>query len=188
MDVQTVFTFISSVGMFVLTGIYVYYTAKILNANQKMFEEAVKTREQNSMPNVIAYFDQQKLNQLNFIVENIGSSVAIDTVVKLDPIIDFPIKTYLDESNLVDSQIPTIAPKQKLITFVEMMFGMSNNEGKNPIFNALIRFHDVNGKKYEMNYILDLNVWNGTARIGNKDFHDLVRAVEKISDTLEKTN
>ncbi|MGG1659430.1 hypothetical protein [Brevibacillus sp. NRS-1366] len=188
MEAQSVFSFISSVGMFALTGIYVYYTAKILKANQKMFQETEKTREQDSMPNVIAYFDQQKINQLNFVVENIGKSVAVDTFIKLEPVINFPKETYLDESNLINNTLPTIAPKQKLTTFVEMMFGMKNNEGKNPIFNAIITFHDINGKKYEMKYVLDLNMWNGTARIGDKNLHDLVKAVEEINKTLEKSN
>jgi Ca2+/Na+ antiporter len=46
---QNMTSFISSIGMFVVTLFYVIYIKKILKANQGMFEEATIARKQESM-------------------------------------------------------------------------------------------------------------------------------------------
>ncbi|MGQ7276616.1 hypothetical protein ACT91Q_01465 [Brevibacillus thermoruber] len=186
---QIITSFISSIGMFIVTLFYVVYTKKILKANQGMFEESIKARKQELMPNVIAYFDMPELNALHFVVKNIGRSVAVNTRVELEPIIDFPKKEYLSRSNLVNELIPTIAPDQKLVTFVQMMFDLKNQDGDFPKFKASIYFEDINGEKYHSQYILDVNVWKGAIRLGEKfGVHDLVEEVKGIKELLAKKN
>lgn len=179
---QNIISIISSIGMFVLTLFYVIYTKRILKANQGMFEEAIKTRKQDLMPNVIAYFDQSKINLVNFIVENIGKTAAINTKIVLEPIIPFPTKTFLDDSNLINEVLPTIAPQQKLVCFVNTTFEIKDKAK----YLAHVTFEDTEGTKYEMKYVLDLSMWKGTARAADKDINDLVKEVEKLRQHIEK--
>jgi predicted phosphatase len=115
---------LSTIGMLILTFFYVIYTQKILKVNQEMILEERNTRREENMPNVIAYFDVPKIHILNFIVENIGKSVAINTRVELLPMIDFIDENYLRESFMINNDLTTLAPNQKLKTFVDTMFVM----------------------------------------------------------------
>ena len=177
---------LSTIGLVILTFFYVIYTQKILKANQEMILEARNTRRQENMPNIIAYFDVPKVNLLNFVIENIGKSVAVNTKVKLEPIIDFQESNYLHKSYMINNELATIAPNQKLITFVDTMFNMKNQEGNFPKFKASITFHDYEGSLYNAQYILDLNAYNGLSRIEDKGIHELTKEVTEVRKELAK--
>lgn len=112
-DLATIIATGSALGSFLVTSIYVYYTKRILQANQAMSEESRLLRKEASAPNVVTYFDMSKLNQIYFYVKNIGEAPAINTRVKLTPIIDFKQEDYLFSSFMVNETIATIAPKQE---------------------------------------------------------------------------
>ncbi|MGK5512188.1 hypothetical protein ACSNN5_29340, partial [Brevibacillus formosus] len=48
---------LSAIVMMFLTGFYVIFTKKILEANEGVFKETETSRKLTVMPNVIAYFD-----------------------------------------------------------------------------------------------------------------------------------
>lgn len=187
-DIATIIATGSALGSFIVTSVYVYYTKKILQANQVMTEESKKAREESSMPDVIAYFNTEGANILNFRIKNIGKTVAINTLVELEPIIPFSKDEYLTRANMVNNVITTLAPEQQLEAFVGMLFELKNTEGNFPSVKASIRFEDINGNKYERFYILDLNMYKGKAQIGNKTINDLTKEVEKLRKEIATFN
>lgn len=68
----------------VVTGVYVFLTWKIANANQRMLERVEEQYLEQMRPVVYAYLEFREQVVVRLIIENIGRTPAIDLKVSID--------------------------------------------------------------------------------------------------------
>lgn len=92
---------ISTVGMIVLTAIYVIFTILIQKANNKVVEQNEVIRKENNMPNVILFFDMKMFNILDIKIKNIGKTPACNIKITIEAQNEIVNVKYLERSSLL---------------------------------------------------------------------------------------
>lgn len=177
---------IIALGMFILTLFYVVYTKKILFATIETVKQAEITRRENTKPDIIVYFDTDKLNVLNLIVKNIGKSVAFNVQINLEKTQGLIKEDYFRNIYFLNNPIPTFAPEQSIDSFCGLFRELKDENEKFPIFKVTVSYQDSEGNQFKNDYLLDLNMYKGILQIENKSVHDLTKEIGKMRNTLEK--
>lgn len=172
--------------MFILTTIYVIYTGKMMKTSNEALKQNETIFKESRKPEVIAYFDVERTNILNFFVKNIGESLAINTIIYVELIKGNLKRERFWEANILGNNIATLAPKQQLKNFVDMFFDLKDENGDFPIVKIKVEYEDEKGEIYNSSYVYDLNMYKGNSEVVNKDIHDLVKQVEKLNKSVEK--
>ncbi|MGK5654955.1 hypothetical protein [Brevibacillus formosus] len=177
---------LSAIVMMFLTGFYVIFTKKILEANEGVFKETETSRKLTVMPNVIAYFDSPVHNILNFNIANIGANVAKNTKVELEYLNEIAKENEMKKIYILSEGISTLAPNQKLEIFFGTLLELKSEEGDFPKLNVHITFEDSERIQYKATYTLDANMYKGLARIHINNIHDLTKKFDKFESEFDK--
>lgn len=192
--------------MFGITFIYALLTFFIWRANKKSVDEMKLTRELAYRPEVIAFF-YEKHGGLYFQIKNIGSRVAFNTKVRIDPV--FNIFTYTAENNFMtvhaeqgrptyeEKNIKVLAPNQSLETFVGVENEIlnyyyksveTNERNKDSLESTieLIYYSYNKDKKYQEKYDVTLLDYQKHGGIIIKDIHHGVKELEKMNRNLSE--
>ncbi|WP_442600744.1 hypothetical protein [Paenibacillus sp. KN14-4R] len=177
---------INTLGMILLTAIYVYFTIKIQKANNKVVEQNEISRKENNMPFIIVYFDMTIFNLLDMHIKNIGKNPAKKILVKLESLNDTSKVKYLERASFIDKELALLAPDQSLRTTVGSLIELENSNGDYPQYRVNIVYQDLDNNNFEQDYIIDANMYKGTVQAVVKNIHDLTKEVEKIESHLSK--
>ncbi|MES9666456.1 hypothetical protein [Bacillus nitratireducens] len=170
--------------MAILTLIYVGATIFILRANSASVKEMKKTREEENRPYVVAYLDSKTNGVVNFVLKNIGKTMALDTKVEVSPRIESPEKMPLSDSNLLNKPIPNIPPQYNYKAFLGMSWDIKDKEKDvYPVYKATVTYKGANDEKtiYVEEYIMDLNFESGLLYTREYEVHDLVKSFNEFS-------
>ncbi|MGO4952335.1 hypothetical protein [Paenibacillus sp. DRB1-1] len=177
---------VNTLGMIILTAVYVFFTIKIQRANMKVVEQNEIVRKENNMPVIIVYFEMTIFNMLDLHIKNIGKSPAKNILVKLVSLNDTSKVKYLDKAAFIDKEIALLAPEQYLRSSVGSLIELKNENGDYPKYRVSIIYKDLENNEYEQHYIIDANMYKGTTQAVVKNLHDLTKEVEKIESHIEK--
>lgn len=176
---------VNTLGMILLTAVYVFFTIKIQKANMKVVEQNEIVRKENNMPVVVVYFEVNIHNILDLHMKNIGKSPAKNILVKLEPLNDIK-GNYLEEAAFIGKEVALLAPEQYLKSLVGSLTELKNAEGNYPKYKVSILYKDFENHEYEQDYMIDANMYKGTAQVIVKNVHDLTKEVQKIESHLKK--
>lgn len=123
---------VNTLGMIILTAVYVFFTIKIQRANMKVVEQNEIVRKENNMPVIIVYFEMTIFNMLDLHIKNIGKSPAKNILVKLESLNDTSKVKYLDKAAFIDKEIALLTPEQYLRSSVGSLIELKNENGDYP--------------------------------------------------------
>lgn len=175
---------IGTLGMFILTLFYVGYTKKMMESSNETVKQGEMTLKESKKPEVIAYFDIENLFNLNFIIENIGKTAAINVKFQLEVISGKDI-AKIRGFNALSEGISTLAPAQKLKTFADIFGSTCDEKGRYPVFQITIEYEDKDKNLYKDSYTLDTNMFSGASRIKEGNLNDVVKELEKIAKKMK---
>lgn len=149
--------------------------------------EARRLREDQSRPFVVLDVDFMGSSLLFLFVKNIGTSLARDVRIAVDP----PLTTSLDFDMgaikmLGDDGIPTLAPGKELRTLFDM--GFRRHEAGLPLlYSVTITYTDDRGeRKFSEATFLDIEQYTHMRFVDRKDIHNVYKAMEKMQRTFDK--
>lgn len=150
-------------------------------------KEAKRLREDQSRPFVVMDVDYTASSLLFLFVKNIGTSLARDVSIQVDP----PLTTSLDFEMgaikmLSGDGIPTLAPGKELRTLFDM--GFRRHEAGLPLlYSVMISYTDHRGKrKFSESTFLDIEQYTHMRFVERKDIHNVYKAMEKMQRTFDK--
>lgn len=169
-------------------------------------EEMVIARELAYRPEIIAFF-YEKQGGLYFQIKNIGTRVAFDTVVKINPI--FNMYTYIHENNFMtvhsgqgfntyeEKEIKVLAPNQYLETFVGVQSEIvnayyksveENIENKGSLDAKIDLSYYSYGKKEKFKEDYDVTLLDYQSHKGIRIYgvHEGVKELDKINKNLSE--
>lgn len=190
--------FLVQVASLIALIVYVVKTADIASATRDAakasaaaLQEMRDTRDAETAPYVIAYFDAYRPPLVRLVVKNTGKSMAHDVQVAMDPRLqnsqgfDFGTVAFLRDG------IPALAPQQEMQTFVDSVIGYYGREELPRSYRVTITYTGGLRQEQRMSeQVADIGVFRNALRTTERTVHDLVGETEKIHkqvDTLRRS-
>lgn len=158
-------------------------TRKAAEATEKSVTEIRETRDQETAPFVIAYFDVQTESSLIYlVVKNIGRTVATQVKLTFTPSLrSSNDNRLLGEVGFIKNGIESMPPNYEIRTLVDSSvayFGKKEIPLKYDV--EITCYGGLESKKRVTNLQLDLSANKGISYVRNKTMDNLVDEVEKL--------
>jgi hypothetical protein len=152
----------------------------------KQVREARELREEQQRPFVVVDFDLQNGYMTFLEVANLGTSLARDVRIEIDPPLASASDVDLAGLKMLTEGIATLAPGKKYRTFFDM--GFRRAEADLPMnYIASVSYTDEKGKRsFNETLNLDLDLFMNLISITRHDVHDVNKRLEEIRDLLKK--
>jgi hypothetical protein len=156
----------------------------------RQVREARELRLEQNRPFVVVDFDldEGKGYLIFFEVANLGTSLARDIEIEIDPPLESAIDVEMDKLKMLNEGIATLAPGKKLRTFFDMSF--RRNEDRPDLamnHRATVRYADEKRKRhFTETYDLDLDQYMHMQFVTKRGLHDIYDQLEKIRRVMEK--
>lgn len=152
--------------------------------------EARRTREDQAQPFVVADLEPSKAgrNFMDLIIRNTGSTVATNVKIVFDP----PLASTLNENDaryrlseaaIITKGIPTLPPGREYRLLFEHVLDRFNSDLPRS-YDAAVTFQDPRGRRHEMQYRLDFDIYFGVMNLSVLTDHDAAKALKEIGKTL----
>ncbi|MBS1878620.1 MAG: hypothetical protein JST31_03810 [Actinobacteria bacterium] len=148
--------------------------------------EARHLREQQIRPFVVVDFDVESDTNVYFQVSNLGTSLARDVKIVIDPPLESAIDTDVGRLKMLNEGIATLAPGKVYRTFFDM--GFRRAETDLPMNHlATVTYADETGERpFRETVNLDLDQYMNMKFIQKRGIHDVHRQLESIGKIFEK--
>lgn len=148
------------IALVAITLVYVIFTHEQAEASKRMAEEMKLAREMQTMPSIIAYFDNPRSTLLDLVVKNIGHGAAKGVRLKIDPPLYDHKERDIAQLSLFRRGIdffPPGAEFRQIVGVAESFFGEGSQR---PLeYNLTVSYSDVGGNPIPAQIIpLDLSV------------------------------
>ena len=146
------FTAISNFLMAAATAVMAYYS-------KKSIDELKISRKEANKANIVFYVEQKKFN-LNFIIKNIGNTMAKDVKIRSTPEFRHDADGEFNFDSIFKNVIPSFPPGFEIkFSYNDTVYLL--NEEENLTYNIHISFKDIYGETIEEEFIIDFNYLKG---------------------------
>lgn len=185
MDNSVNWTDIAQVGL-VAGQLIVLIMAAIFAWRQ--VNEARELREEQNRPFVVVDFDVEEGYMIYLEVVNMGTSLARDVRIEIDPALESAIDIDVSKLKMLNEGITTLAPGKKYRTFFDMSFRRNEDRPDLPMnYTARVRYSDEKQKRpYDEMLNLDLDQYMHINTVTRHGLHDIHGQLEKIRRVFEK--
>jgi hypothetical protein len=146
--------------------------------------EARTLRLQQNRPFVVIDFEVEASNLIYLEVANLGTSLARDVRVVIDPPLQSTAGVRLDQMKMLNEGISTLVPSKRIKTFFDAFHARKDPEL--PMrHSATVTYTDERGRRsYEEKFDLDLDLYRYLSTITRRNVHDLHKQLEEIRKIL----
>jgi hypothetical protein len=185
MDNPVTWTEVAQVGL-VAAQLVVLIVAAIFAWRQ--VKEARELREEQNRPFVVVDFDVEEGYMIYLEVVNMGTSLARDVRIEIDPALESAIDIDISKLKMLNEGIATLAPGKKYRTFFDMSFRRNEDRPDLPMnYTARVRCSDEKRKRcYDETLNLDLDQYMHINTVTRHGLHDIHGQLEKIRKVFEK--
>jgi hypothetical protein len=185
MDNPVTWTDIAQVGL--VTGQLIVLIVAAIFAWRQV-NEARELREEQNRPFVVVDFDVEEGYMIYLEVVNMGTSLARDVRIEIDPALESAIDIDLSKLKMLNEGIATLAPGKRYRTFFDMSFRRNEDRPDLPMnYTARVRYTDEKRKRpYDENLNLDLDQYMHINTVTRHGLHDIYGQLEKIRRVFEK--
>lgn len=175
-------TFLALIVYVVKTWHIASATRDSAGASQRMIDEMVETRRQESAPHVITYFDVPYGTQwIYLVVKNVGKTVAKDVGLLFEPALLTSSGADLQHVPLMRDGVASIPPGYEIRTFFDSMISYFEDDSLPLSYSGTVTFNgcadDRPGRTHQ---VLDLSAYRGLHLLHEKGTHELVGQVERL--------
>lgn len=172
-DILNIFSIISNFAMAVATVWMALYS-------KKSIDEMKISRKEANKANIVFYVEQKEHN-LNFIIKNIGNSMAKNVKIRSNPQLKYDDEFNFDSifKNIIPSFPPGFEIKFAFNDTISIL-----NESDSLSYTISISFEDIYGEIVKEDFIIDLSYLNNLfLKIPNdvdSSLHNINKNMEKI--------
>lgn len=184
MNGAATWTDVAQVGL-VGAQLVVLIVAVVFARNQ--VREARELREEQNRPFVVVDFDCEEGYMMYLEVVNMGTSLARDVTIEIDPPLESAIGIEVGKLKMLNEGIATLAPGKQYRTFFDMGFRRAEAERDYTMnHTARVRYTDERGKRaFEETLNLDMDQYMHMNTVTRRGIHDVHKQLEAIQKTLK---
>jgi len=175
------------IALVAITLVYVIFTHEQAEASKRMADEMKLAREMQTMPSIIAYFDNPRSTQLGLVVKNIGHGAAKDVRLKIDPPLHDHKERNIAEFSLFQRGIDFFPPGREFHQIVGVTKSFFGEGSQRPLeYNLTVSYSDVQGNPVPTQIIsLDLSVYRDLPIHRESDIDRLTKEVKNLAEKLK---
>jgi len=175
-------------GFFIalLTFVYVVFTILIFISNNRSVKEMKLAREEEYRPFIVSYIQTKPNGITELIIENIGKTVAKNVEIEISPEFNFPKKSPLSNSFVLNNSIPNMPPNYRLKFYVGLISDFKIEGDSYQVYEVGIKYHSFDNKHYKDNYTIDFNIGSGGLFLVEKDLHHLTNEIIEFRKSFNK--
>ncbi len=158
-------------------------TRKAAEATEKSVVEMRETRDQETAPFIVVYFDIPMESRIIYlVVKNIGRTVATQVKLTFTPALrSSNDKRLLEEVGFIKNGIEAMPPNYEIRTLIDSSPAYFGKEDLPLKYNVEITYYGgLEGKQRKINQPLDLSANKGISFVRDKNMDDLVGEIGKI--------
>ncbi len=161
-------------------------TMKSATVSEKMLSEMESSRVQQTSADIVVYFDIDPVRWvINFIVRNIGRSIARQVKLEIDPPLRSSIKRDFTSASWATKGIGSLHPDGQFSTMLDFVREyFHNDELPRRYFVKASYINGANGERVESTYDLDLGPYENVLALKETGMTDLVRQLRDITGHL----
>jgi hypothetical protein len=155
----------------------------------RQVREARELRLEQNRPFVVVDFDldDSKGYLVFFEVANLGTSLARNVQIEIDPPLESAIDVNLDKLKMLNEGIATLAPGKKLRTFFDMSFRRNEDTDLPMNHVATVTYTDEKGKRsFREKMNLDLDQYMHMHFVTRRGLHDIYEQLDQMRRVMEK--
>jgi hypothetical protein len=173
--------------VFLLAGQLLVLVAAAIFAWRQV-EEARELRNEQNRPFVVVDFDVDGGYLIYLEVMNLGTSLARDVKIEIDPPLESAIDIEIGKLKMLNEGIATLAPGKKYRAFFDMGFRRHEDPSDLPMnYIAKVSYTDEKRKRpFEETLNLDLDQYMEIQTVTRHGLHDIYGQLDKIRKVLEK--
>jgi hypothetical protein len=185
MENAVTWTDVAQVGL-VAAQLLVLVAAAIFAWRQ--VKEARELREEQNRPFVVADFDVEGGYLVYLQVENMGTSLARDVRIEINPPLESAIDIEIGKLKMLNDGIATLAPGKKYRAFFDMSFRRNEDRPDLPMnYTARVRYSDERRKRsFDETLNLDLDQYMEIRTVSRHGLHEIHKQLEQLRKILEK--
>lgn len=176
-----------SVTLVLITSRYAISAHEQAEASKAMAYEMKLTREMQTTPSIVAYFDNPRSILLDLVVKNIGYGIAKDVRLKIDPpLLDHNGRDIAGLS-LFKKGIDFFRPGQEVRQFVDVSTPFFSKNSQRPLeYNLTVLYSNIGGGPVSAQIIpLDLSVYRNLPPHRESDIDRLTEEVKNLAEKLK---
>ena len=127
--------------------------------SKKSIDEMKISRKEANKANIVFYVEQREFN-LNFIIKNIGNTMAKEVKIRSTPEFKHDADGEFNFDSIFKNVIPSFPPGFEIRFSYKDTVNLLNEE-ENLIYNIAISFKDIYGETIEEEFIIDFNYLKG---------------------------
>lgn len=162
-------------------------TEKSAKASDKTLDEMKETRDQESAPYIVVYFDFQG-SEIYLVVENVGKGLAMDINFEFEPKLQNTYGEEINEMSMIKEGIGSVPPKYKIRTFFDMTFSYFDKDLPLKYKVKISYFGGLKDEKRIIEQILDIGYYKHITVLRENGLHELVKEIKNINEQNKKTS
>lgn len=176
-----------SVTLVIITSRYAFSAHEQAEANKTMAYEMKLSREMQTAPSIIAYFDNPISTLLDLVIKNIGYGAAKDVRLKIDPPLLDHKERDIAELSLFKRGVDFFPPAREFRQIVGVSTSFFNEGTQRPLeYDLTVSYSDVFGNPVPPQIIrLDLSVYRDLPIHRESDIDRLAKEVKNLAATLK---
>ena len=189
-NVREFILFIVQIASLIALIVYVIKTAdmareakKSAALTEKSLEEMIINRNLEFAPYIVVYFDAMTDSPVfDLVVKNTGKTIANNIVIAFNP----PLKSSLpnldlSELSMLKKRIPSMPPEYEFRTAIDRLETRLASDDLPKVYEVKVTYTGgLDNKVREIQYLLDLNVYQGMMESNISSLSDLTHVVEEI--------
>ncbi len=154
---------------------------------RRQVKEARVLREEQNRPFVVVDFDCEQGYMMYLEVVNMGTSLARDVTIDIDPPLESAIDIEVGNLKMLNEGIATLAPGKRHRTFFDMGFRRAEAERDYTMnHTARVRYKDEKCKRtFDETLNLDMDQYMHMNTVTRRGIHDVHKQLEAIQKTLK---
>jgi hypothetical protein len=171
-----------------ITFTLVFITAQYAISTQRMVEEMKLTREAQTKPAIIAYFDNPQSVLLDLVIKNIGYGAARDVRLKIMPLLYDHRERDISELSLFKKGIAFFPPNREFRQIIGTTLQYFKEGSTRSLdYELTISYRNAEGKEMPPYIVtLDLAVYRDLPIARESDMDRLTKEVKNLADKLRK--
>jgi hypothetical protein len=153
----------------------------------KLVSETRKLREAQTLPEVFVTIQprEQWINFIDLIIQNVGSGLAYDINLEVNPDFEYINGRFLSEIGLFKNGLRQLGPNQKLQFFLTSLSEDFEKKTSMP-FKIRISYRDSGGKAYQNTFVIDFASLIGLTQLGKSPMYRIADDIEQIKRDIQQ--
>lgn len=174
------------IALVAVTAMYAMSAQAQAEASRNMAEQMKLSREMQTMPSIIAYFDNPRSILIDLVIKNVGYGPAKDVSLRINPPLLDNRDRDINELSLFKSGINFFPPNREFRQLVGAAPQFFDKKSQRPLeYDLTVSYSDAVGNPTHPQTIpLDLSVYRDLPIARQSDVDRLTEEVKKITQEL----